>query len=63
MLSPILEALGLESLDQGLVPGINVGEPGDGDDVPVPVDVQALDPPVLSRLPVPCMLLAHGAAR
>ena len=36
MLSPILEALGLESLDQGLVPGINVGEPGDGDDVPIP---------------------------
>lgn len=36
VLSPILEALGLDSLDQGLVPGINVGEPGDGDDVPIP---------------------------
>ncbi|NHA01244.1 hypothetical protein G5V59_19060 [Nocardioides sp. W3-2-3] len=36
MITPILNALGLDSLDQGLVPGINVGEPGDGDDIPIP---------------------------
>lgn len=36
LIGPILSSLGLDSLDQGLVPGINVGEPGDGDDLPVP---------------------------
>lgn len=36
VISPILKALGLYSLPQGLVPGINIGEPGDGDDVPIP---------------------------
>lgn len=36
VISPILNALGLDSLDQGLVPGINIGEPGDGDDIPIP---------------------------
>lgn len=36
VISPIFTALGLDSLDQDVVPGINVGEPGDGDDIPVP---------------------------
>lgn len=36
VLEPLLESLGLGSLDQDLVPGINVGEPGDGEDLPIP---------------------------
>lgn len=35
VLEPILAALGLDSLDQEVVPGVNAGEPGD-DDLPVP---------------------------
>ncbi len=35
VIEPILTSLGLDGLDQGLVPGINVGEP-EGDDPPVP---------------------------
>lgn len=36
VLEPLLASLGLDHLDQGLVPGVGVDEPGAEDDLPVP---------------------------